>query len=86
MMEPREGLLTFNAEGNNVRSNRYYSRVLHWPGILSQCKKFGSGVTIGRGYDMKHRSSEKIIRDLTYAGIPLEKAKKIAENASLYCR
>ena len=58
-MEPREGLLTFRAEGNNIKGSRYYSRVLHWPGIPSQCKRFGSGVTIGRGYDMKHRSSEK---------------------------
>jgi hypothetical protein len=80
-MEPREGLLTFRAEGNNISSSRNYSRKIHWPGITSKCNSYGSGVTIGRGYDMKHRSTSEIINNLTFAGVPLEKAKKIAEGS-----
>lgn len=83
MLEPKEGLLTFRAEGNNVRNSRHYSRVIHWPGTLARCREFGSGVTIGRGYDMKHRSSKKIISDLTYAGVPRDKAQLIAAGAGI---
>lgn len=74
MLEPKEGLLTFRAEGNNVRNSSNYSRVIHWPNDSAQCRRSGSGVTIDRGYDMKHRSPKKIVSDLTYAGVPLEKA------------
>ncbi|EOS95448.1 hypothetical protein LU631_04160 [Erwinia tracheiphila] len=80
-MEPGEGLLTFRAEGNNRPDSPYYSRKIHWPGIASRCNTWGSGVTIGRGYDMKHRGAEEVIHHLTLAGIPLAKAKKIAESA-----
>lgn len=80
-MEPREGLLTYMAEGNNISSSEYYSRKIHWPGNTSQCEKFGSGVTIGRGYDLKHRSKSEVISDLTFAGVPIEKAKEIAEGS-----
>ena len=59
MLEPKEGLLTFRAEGNNTRGSLFYSRVIHWPGRLAECSRSGSGVTIGRGYDMKHRSPKK---------------------------
>ncbi|WP_250318501.1 hypothetical protein [Rosenbergiella gaditana] len=75
-MEPREGILTFRAEGNNISGSRYYSRKIHWPGIESRCNQYGSGVTIGRGYDMKERSETQIIHHLTLAGIPTVKAKK----------
>lgn len=30
MLEPEEGLLTFRAEGNNVKTSRNYTRVIHW--------------------------------------------------------
>ncbi len=75
-MEPREGLLTFRAEGNNIPGSLYYSRKIHWPGISSRCHAYGSGVTIGRGHDLKYRSTTGIIRDLTSAGIPSEQTKK----------
>ncbi|WP_261640831.1 hypothetical protein [Erwinia mallotivora] len=81
MLEPKEGLLTFRAEGNNLAGSRYYSRKLHWPGVASKCNAYGQGVTFGRGYDMKHRSAGEIIADLTYVGIPLDQAKKIAGGA-----
>lgn len=75
-MEPKQGLLTFLAEGNNIPNSIYYSRKIHWPGNSLQCDKFGSGVTIGRGYDLKYRNVGEVISDLTMSGIPLNKAKK----------
>ncbi|SER25536.1 toxin homologue of phage lysozyme [Rosenbergiella nectarea] len=81
-MEPKQGLLTFLAEGNNVPSGIYYSRKIHWPGNSLQCDKFASGVTIGRGYDLKNRNEGEVIKDLTMSGIPLDKAKKIAQGVT----
>ena len=56
------GQLTFDAEGLEKPGSKYHSRVPHVP-------SGSSGVTIGRGYDMKHRSPEGIYSDLTAAGI-----------------
>lgn len=80
-MEPKEGLLTYMVQRNNILISQYYSRKIHWPGNSTQCNKFGPGVTIGRGYDLKHRAKTTIVSDLTFAGIPLDKAKKIAEGS-----
>ncbi len=80
-MEPKEGGLTYRAEGNNIPGSPYYSRKIHWPGISFRCHTYGSGVTIGRGYDLKHRSRREIVHDLTLAGVPSEQAEKIAEAA-----
>lgn len=52
------GQLTFDAEGDE---NKYFSRRLHLPP--------GSGVTIGRGYDMLFKDIKKIYKDLTSVGI-----------------
>ena len=54
--------MTFDSEGNDDSDSRYYSRVIHWPGDAS-------GVTIGRGYDMKYRTGDEIYSDLTAAGV-----------------
>jgi len=70
-----EGQLTFDAEGLETRG-AYFSREAHWPGGAS-------GVTIGRGYDMKHRSAETIVSDLTTAGVPLADAERLAQGAGL---
>ena len=64
------GQLTFDAEGLET-PGKYFSRKLHVPGA-------SSGVTIGRGYDMKERSEDEIIDDLTAAGVPLAKARKLS--------
>ncbi|AHG20703.1 hypothetical protein Z042_14600 [Chania multitudinisentens RB-25] len=71
------GHLTFNAEGDNVRSSPNYSRVIHYPqhGI--------SGVTIGRGYDMGSRSQGQIYFELTRAGVPHVQAQAISQGAGL---
>lgn len=86
MLEPRKGIITFRAEGSNVRGDIYYSRVIHWPGIVTRCatKDSASGVTIGRGYDMKKRSRESVLNDLRISGVPFEQAKKISLAAGLH--
>lgn len=50
----KAGQITFAAEGNNITSSPFFSRVVHWPGNSS------SGVTLGRGYDMGSRSESEI--------------------------
>lgn len=40
-----------------------------------------SGVTIGRGYDMKSRTAKQIIRELTRAGVSEEVAERFSECA-----
>jgi LysM repeat protein len=66
-----EGQLTFDAEGLETRG-QYFSRSPHVPGS-------SSGVTIGRGYDMKERSKSEIIEDLTNAGVSMERAERLSE-------
>lgn len=80
-MEPKEGLLTFRAEGNNIPGSQYYSRKIHWPGNPSISDRYGSGLTIGRGYNMKERPESTIISDMVAAGISLENARKIAKGS-----
>jgi hypothetical protein len=55
------GQLTFDAEGQEVRGP-FFSRKPHVPSS-------SSGVTLGRGYDMKSKSRAKIAADLSGAGI-----------------
>lgn len=64
--------LTFKAEGG------YLPTVLrpHWPGGVS-------GVTIGPGYDMGHRSAASIKADLKAANVPDADVDKLAESAGL---
>ena len=64
------GQLTFDAEGMEVEGP-YFSRRPHVPGAWS-------GVTIGRGYDMKERSADEILTDLTTAGVPADVASKFS--------
>ncbi|UUE12036.1 pesticin C-terminus-like muramidase [Dickeya zeae] len=73
-----EGKITFKSEGieTSDKNNQYFSRKIHYPGGVS-------GVTIGRGYDMKYRSTDSIIRDLTSVGIDENIAKKMAKAAHL---
>ena len=70
-----QGQLTFNAEGLEDRG-RYFSREAHWPGGAS-------GVTIGRGYDMKERTTDEVLADLTAAGVPQADAERLAQGAGL---
>lgn len=52
------------------------SNKLHWPGGAS-------GVTLGPGYDLKGRSKESIVKDLTSVGVDRSTASRIAEGAGL---
>ncbi|OAT76777.1 hypothetical protein A9B99_22715 [Mangrovibacter phragmitis] len=72
-----KGKLTYNAEGNDIPSSMYYSRVIHWPGNNL------SGVTLGRGYDMGDRSEADVYRDMVASGIPNGQAGKISKGAGL---
>lgn len=64
------GQLTFDAEGRE--GGRFHSRKAHVPGDTS-------GVTIGRGYDLKLRKASDVVRDLVAAGLPEADAKEFAK-------
>ncbi len=71
------GQLTFDNEGlENPPSGAYHSRILHCPGAWS-------GVTIGRGYDMKHRTADEVKADLRAAGVDASTAAKMSQGAGL---
>ncbi len=58
-----KGQLTFDAEGNDVEGDLYFSRVIHWPGN-------NSGITIGRGYDLGQQ--ERVLSELNDARVDPE--------------
>jgi len=72
--EPTVGLLTFRAEGNE--GGRCHSRVFHVP-------TESSGLTIGRGYDMKMRSKSEIRDDFLEAGQDTTVATLISQAAGM---
>lgn len=72
--KPKLGGLTFDAEGQE--GGAYHSRKLHYPGGAS-------GVTLGRGYDLKMRTAAGVVKDLTAAGLDSATANKIAKGATL---
>ena len=65
------GQLTFDAEGNDNPKSAYFSRKLHVPSAWS-------GITVGRGYDIKYKSYKTVLKDLTKVGVDGKIAKKIA--------
>jgi len=69
-----KGRLTYEAEG--MEGGRYHSRILHVPGE-------SSGLTIGRGYDMKEKTPEKIEQDLLQAGVDAGHARVLTGAAGL---
>ena len=66
------GQLTFDAEGQE--SGAFHSRKAHVPSD-------SSGVTIGRGYDMREKKADKIEADLKKAGVSDDQAKLFAQAA-----
>ncbi|XP_065058978.1 uncharacterized protein LOC135686636 [Rhopilema esculentum] len=66
-----EGQVTFDAEGNDNPRSRYFSRKLHVPSAWS-------GITVGRGYDIKYKRKKVVLRDLRAIGLGDLYAKKIA--------
>lgn len=75
-LKPTRGIVTFESEGVESPGTTFHSRVLHVPGGAS-------GVTIGRGYDMKMKSAAKIEADLAAAGVPAADAKEMGKAAGL---
>ena len=66
------GEYTYVAEGDERTTS-----TLHWPA-------YASGVTIGKGYDMRHRSSSEIYSDLIASGISRKDAGLISKASGLY--
>jgi len=62
-IRPKFGQLAWDSKGNNDPNSQFFSRKAHVPSSAS-------GVTIGRGYDLKHRASAEASEDLLAAGIP----------------
>lgn len=73
-VEPDVGSVTWASEG--TEGGFYHSRKLHVP-------TSSSGLTIGRGYDMKQKLSANIINDLTKAGVTLKEAQTISAASGL---
>jgi GH24 family phage-related lysozyme (muramidase) len=65
--EPDVIELIYRFEAQKGVSNR-----LHWPGGAS-------GVTLGPGYDLRHRKKEEVTADLKAIGVSDDIAKKVAE-------
>ena len=76
VLKPSRGLVTFESEGVEQPGSKFHSRVFHVPTA-------SSGLTIGRGYDMKEKDKAKIVADLTSAGVAAADAKKISAAAGL---
>ena len=55
-----KGQYTFDAQGNE--GGKYHSRKAHHPSE-------NSGVTIGRGYDLREKHENQVRSDFTKAGI-----------------
>jgi len=73
-LQPTSGKLTFESEG--MEGGLYHSRILHVPSDVS-------GLTIGRGYDMKSKDSAKIKKDLVAADVNLKDAEILSHAAGL---
>ncbi|NCT64171.1 MAG: hypothetical protein GPJ03_14535, partial [Microcystis aeruginosa G13-01] len=70
------GQLTFDAEGNDDPTSKYYSRIASRP-------PGESGITIGRGYDLGQHTEKQIVEDFKAIGFSQEDAKKFAIYAGL---
>jgi hypothetical protein len=67
-LQVEKGQVSFDAEGNE--GGPWHSRKAHIPP--------GSGVTIGRGYDVMQKTAEQIRKDFNAAGISMELAEVFA--------
>ncbi|WP_049959894.1 hypothetical protein [Taylorella asinigenitalis] len=75
ILKVSRGQFTFDLEGSD-QIGPFFSRVIHYPGGAS-------GVTIGRGYDMKLRKEHEIFKHLTGAGVSERQARMISKGAGL---
>lgn len=73
--EPEKGKVTFQSEG--TEGGLYHSRKLHVPTA-------SSGLTLGRGYDLRFKSKGEVKVDLIKIGLKQEKADAISGAVELY--
>ncbi|MCP4321688.1 MAG: hypothetical protein GY787_07520 [Alteromonadales bacterium] len=73
-LQPLVGKVTFESEG--AEGGPYHSRTLHVPSLTS-------GLTIGRGFDMKTKSALKIKQDLISAGVDQKNAVLLSKATGL---
>jgi hypothetical protein len=71
---PTYGEVTWESEG--AEGGPYHSRCFHVPSNAS-------GLTIGRGYDMKEKNQKKISEDMVAAGLTQSQADTIRKAAGL---
>ena len=70
------GQVTFDSEGNDNPNSIYFSRKPHVPSSAS-------GITIGRGYDLKLRKQSEVYNDLTNSGMSSSIALKFSHGIGL---
>jgi len=75
IVAPTFGLVTWESEG--AEGGLFHSRKLHVPSNYS-------GLTIGRGYDMKEKKKTTINSDLTSAGIDTKTIEILKKAVSLF--
>jgi len=73
-IEPKEGMITFNAEG--TEGGLYHSRKLHVPTL-------SSGLTLGRGYDLRFKTKNEVTLDLTKIGLEKEQINQLSSATGL---
>ena len=73
-LQPIVGKVTFESEG--AEGGPFHSRKLHVPSATS-------GLTVGRGYDMKMKNAVEITRNLIAAGISQKDAAILAKATGL---
>ena len=77
--KPTRGIVTYDSEGVESPGSLFHSRVLHVPSNTS-------GVTIGRGYDMKLKDRAKIEGGAGRQGCRRRKQKKSARRPACWAR
>lgn len=75
LTKPSYGLVTWDSEG--AEGGYYHSRKLHVPSSTS-------GLTIGRGYDMKLKSISLIAKDMASAGVDAKKVALLKQASGLF--
>lgn len=75
IVAPTFGVVTWDSEG--AEGGNYHSRKLHVPSSVS-------GLTIGRGYDMKEKDKTKINSDLISAGLDTKTIEVLKKAVGLY--
>jgi len=75
IVAPTFGVVTWESEG--AEGGYFHSRKLHVPSSAS-------GLTIGRGYDMKEKAKTKVNSDLISAGIDTKTIETLKKSVGLY--